>query len=71
MTDKEIIKLSKLCEHWASHNETHRENFEKWRDKAEEKKLTEVVNNLNKAIEMMDSCNNYLLNAKKELDTLL
>ncbi len=71
MIDKEIIKLSKLCEHWANHNETHRENFEKWRGKAEEKRLTEVVNNLNKAIEMMDNCNIYLLNAKKELDKLL
>ncbi|MHA2429894.1 MAG: hypothetical protein ACXACC_02560 [Promethearchaeota archaeon] len=71
MTDKELIKLSKLCEHWANHNESHRENFEKWREKAEEKRLTEVVNNLNKAIEMMDNCNTYLLNAKKELDKLL
>lgn len=71
MTEKEILKLSKLCEHWANHNDSHRENFEKWRVKAEEMKLTEVVNNLNKAIEMMDNCNNYLLNAKKELEMLL
>jgi len=71
MTDKEIFKLSKLCEHWSNHNKSHTETFEKWRNKAEEKRLTEVVNNLNKAIEMMSNCNTYLLNAKNELDTLL
>ncbi|MFW9945402.1 MAG: hypothetical protein ACFFDX_01090 [Candidatus Odinarchaeota archaeon] len=70
MNDKEIFKLSKLCEHWANHNESHKENFEKWRTKAKEMKLTEVVNNLNKAIEMMDNCNNYLLKAKKELESI-
>ena len=70
MIDKEILKLSKLCEHWANHNESHKENFEKWRDKAEEKNLKNIIDYLNKAIEMIDNCNDYLLAAKKELDTM-
>ena len=65
--DKEILKLSKLCEHWAKHNESHKENFIKWRDIAKSKELNKVVENLNNAIEMMDKCNEYLLLAQKEL----
>lgn len=70
MTDKQILKLSKLCEHWASHNDSHIENFKKWRDTAKGKGLENVVVNLNKAIEMMDNCNKYLLEAKKQLPLL-
>jgi len=66
--DKEILKLSKLCLHWASHNDTHKENFLKWRNIAKTKGLTNVVENLDKAIEMMEKCNEYLLSAKTELE---
>ncbi|MFX1497570.1 MAG: hypothetical protein ACFFBH_08600 [Promethearchaeota archaeon] len=69
--DKEMFKLSKLCEHWASHNETHMENFEKWRNIAHQKQLITIEDNLKNAIEMMKDCNNYLIAAKKELDKLL
>lgn len=65
MVDKQILKLSKLCEHWANHNDSHKENFVKWRDIAKEKNLTSVVENLNNAIEMMDKCTEYLLSAKE------
>jgi hypothetical protein len=40
----------------------------KWRDIAQEKGLNSVVRNLNKAIEMMDKCNEFLISAKKELE---
>ncbi len=66
--DKEILKLSKLCQHWASHNDSHKENFLKWRNIVESKGLNKVVENLDKAIEMMDKCNEYLLLANKELE---
>jgi len=69
--DKEILKLSKLCEHWATHNNSHIESFEKWRSIAEEKALINIVDNLNNAINMMKNCNDYLLAAKKELEKLL
>ena len=69
--DKEILKLSKLCEHWATHNDSHMESFEKWRAIAEEKALINIVDNLDNAINMMKNCNNYLLAAKKELEKLL
>jgi len=66
--DKDMEKLSKLCEHWATHNDSHKENFLKWRNVAEAKGLNIVAENLDKAIEMMEKCNKYLLDAQKELE---
>ncbi|MFX1385367.1 MAG: hypothetical protein ACFFBP_23365 [Promethearchaeota archaeon] len=66
--DKEILKISKLCQHWASHNDTHKENFLKWRNIADKKGLNKVVENLDKAIKMIEKCNEYLLSAKNELE---
>ena len=66
--DKEILKLSKLCQHWADHNESHKENFLKWRNIADSKGLKKVVEKLERAIEMMDKCNEYLISAQKELE---
>ncbi|MFW9879282.1 MAG: hypothetical protein ACFFG0_39900 [Candidatus Thorarchaeota archaeon] len=65
--DKDILKLSKLCKHWADHNDSHKESFIKWRDIAKSKGLESVVENLNRAIEKLDKCNKYLLMAYKEL----
>jgi len=66
--DKDILKLSKLLKHWADHNNSHKESFKKWRDVAKNKGLDSIVDNLNKAIEMMEKCNEYLLEANKELE---
>lgn len=68
MVEKEILKLSKLCEHWAAHNNSHKESYIKWRDIAREKHLLTVAEKLDKAIAMMDKSTEYLLSAKKELD---
>jgi hypothetical protein len=65
--DKDILKLSKLCKHWADHNDSHKENFTKWRDIAKSKGLENAVENLNNAIEMLDKCNEYLLAAYQNL----
>ena len=66
--DKDILKLSKLCKHWADHNDSHKESFLKWRDIAKNKGLDIVADNLNKAIEMLDKCNEYLLIALNSLE---
>jgi hypothetical protein len=65
--DKDILKLTKLCKHWADHNVSHKASFLKWRDIAKSKGLESVVDNLNKAMEMLDKCNEYLLRAHNEL----
>jgi len=65
---KNKLKLVKLCEHWANHNESHKENFLKWKNIASEKGWDLVVDDLNKAIEMMDKCNEYLLAARDKLE---
>ncbi|MFX1412258.1 MAG: hypothetical protein ACFFA2_00335 [Promethearchaeota archaeon] len=69
--DKDVLKLFKLCEHWVSHNNSHTENFEKWRVIAEEKQLKNVEDYLKNAINMMKNCNKYLLAAQKELEKIL
>ena len=66
--DKDILKLSKLCKHWADHNDSHKENFSKWRNIAKEKGLESVVAKLDNAIEMLDKCNEFLLAANTELE---
>ena len=68
MVEKQILKLSKLCEHWAAHNNSHKESYTKWRAVATEKGLDSVAEKLNKAIEMMDKSTEYLLSAKEELN---
>ena len=60
----------KLLKHWANHNDSHKESFIKWRDIASNKGLNEVVNNLNKAIEMMDKSTESLLLALKEMEQM-
>ena len=68
IVEKQILKLSKLCEHWAAHNNSHKESYTKWRAFATEKGLDSVAEKLNKAIEMMDKSTEYLLSAKEELN---
>ncbi len=66
--DKDLLKLSKYCKHWADHNNSHKESYLKWLNIAKEKGLASIVENLNKAIEMLDKCNEYLLSAYQELE---
>ena len=68
MVEKEILKLSKLCEHWAAHNNSHKESYIKWRDIAREKGLLTVAEKLDKAIEMMDNSTEFLLSARRDLE---
>jgi len=68
--DKDILKLSKLCKHWADHNDSHKENFIKWRNIAIEKGLESIVGQLDKAVEMLDKCNEFLLTAYKDLESM-
>ena len=68
VVEKEILKLSKLCEHWAAHNNSHKESYIKWRDIAWEKGLLTVAEKLDKAIEMMDKSTEFLLSARRNIE---
>ena len=67
MLDKKLLKLEKLCEHWAEHNISHKENFEKWKNIAAELGYDSVAHDLENAMVMMDKCNEFLLAAKDRL----
>ncbi len=68
--DKDILKLSKLCKHWANHNDSHKENFIKWQNIATAKGLESVAKQLDKAVEMLDKCNEFLLAANRDLESM-
>ena len=68
MVEKQILKLSKLCEHWAAHNNSQKESYIKWRDIAKVNGLNSVVEKINKAIEMMDRSTEFLLSARNDLE---
>ncbi|MFX1275998.1 MAG: hypothetical protein ACFFBP_16130 [Promethearchaeota archaeon] len=64
---KDILKLQKLLEHWAKHNDSHKDSYLKWRDIAQNYGLDTVVDKLSKAIELMDESTKYLLKAHEDL----
>ncbi|TFF94398.1 MAG: hypothetical protein EU543_01390 [Promethearchaeota archaeon] len=65
--DRKISKLKKLLEHWAEHNDSHKESFVKWREIAKEEGLISVMEKLDKAIEKIDECSEFLRNAYQEI----
>ncbi|MBY8981548.1 MAG: hypothetical protein KGD57_01250 [Candidatus Lokiarchaeota archaeon] len=65
--NREIDKLKKLLEHWATHNNSHKESYQKWKKIAQEIGLQSVVDSLEKAIEMLDKSTDFLNKAYDEL----
>ena len=68
MTDKQKLKLMKLCEHWADHNDSHVESFKKWYEIAQDMNLNEVADDLRKAIDAMNKSTEFLISAKQKLE---
>ncbi|MBD3211482.1 MAG: hypothetical protein GF311_02655 [Candidatus Lokiarchaeota archaeon] len=66
--DRKVSKLKKLLEHWAEHNDSHKESFEKWREFAKEEGMDSVMEKLNKAIEKIDECSAYLRDAHAQIE---
>lgn len=66
--NRKVSKLKKLLEHWAEHNDSHKESFEKWLEFAKEEGLKSVMQKLDKAIEKIDECSEYLRDAYKEIE---
>ncbi len=65
--DKEIEKLKKLLIHWIDHNNSHMKSYIKWRNYAQGRELREVVENMNKVIELFEEGNTYLAKAHQLL----
>ena len=68
MTDKQKLKLMKMCEHWASHNDSHVESFKKWYDIAKEMQLDSIAEDISYAINAMNKSTEYLISAKQKLE---
>jgi len=64
MSDKRI-RLRKLIEHWAEHNDEHSARFEEAANEAIEIGLEEVANNMRAAAEKGAQVSEYLRRALK------
>lgn len=60
-------KLEKLFAHWIDHNESHKETFFTWAQRAEEAGLEQVAQNLKKAGQMSCDVTGQLKDALKNL----
>jgi hypothetical protein len=67
MSDKKL-KLHKLIEHWAEHNDDHKTRFDETAVEASEMGLDGVAENLRKAAEKAEEVSTLLRNALKTFD---
>ncbi len=65
MEDKK--RLAILLQHWIEHNESHRDEYRKWAQKAEELGLILVKGEIEKAIGSLSKTNLHLQNALKAI----
>ena len=65
---EERLRLKKLIEHWAEHNDEHRTRYEESAEKAAEMGLYAVVDNLRKAAERATEVSMHLRKALEEFN---
>ena len=67
MSDKKL-RLQKLIEHWAEHNDDHKTRFEEAAVEASQMGLDNVAENLRKAADKAEDVSTLLRNALKAFD---
>lgn len=60
-------RLAILIQHWIEHNESHREEYRKWAERAQALGLFGVKAKMEEAIESLHQCNLSLQEALKSL----
>jgi len=65
MTDAEKLKI--LLDHWVEHNTAHREEFERWAQRAQGAGLEEVSREVEAAARELGEANGHLLKAMSHL----
>ena len=66
--NEEKLRLKKLVEHWAHHNEEHRERFAETAAEAEKLALTGVAKEMRLAADEAGEVSKHLLKALKHLE---
>ena len=61
-------KLITLLSHWVDHNESHKDNFVAWADRAEEGNFSEVARHLKEAGALSHQVTEALKKARKALE---
>ncbi|MGQ9647205.1 MAG: hypothetical protein ACUVWO_11800 [Thermodesulfobacteriota bacterium] len=64
---EEKKRLSVVIENWIEHNESHRDEYKKWAQKAAAMNLQEVQAQIEEAIGKLSSVNQHLERALKSL----
>ena len=62
-------KLEKLFSHWIDHNNSHKETFMTWAQRAKEANLTAVAENIEKAAQMSEELTKSLQEGLKTLNS--
>jgi t-SNARE complex subunit (syntaxin) len=60
-------RLSVIIEHWMEHNQSHREEYKRWAQTADELGLDSVKKEIEGAMEMIFQANKHLEKALKAL----
>ncbi len=61
-------KLKRLIGHWVEHNRSHEAGYSEWAVKAREMGDGKVAEFIEMAVEQMEEANEFLLNAKAEME---
>ena len=67
MAKTDMEKLEIVLKHWIEHNEEHREEFQKWAERAKAAGSIAVYEDISSAVERMGKANEYLQRALEEL----
>jgi len=61
-------KLEKLVTHWIDHNDSHKQTFFTWAERAEDEGLTGAADKIKKAGELSEQVTSLLKDALKSLE---
>ena len=67
MAKTDMEKLEIVLKHWIEHNEEHREEFQKWAERAKASGRIPVYEDISRAVESMREANEYLQRALERL----
>ncbi len=60
-------KLEKLVSHWIDHNDSHKQTFFTWADRAKDEGITTVADKIEKAGQLSEQVTSLLKDAQAEL----
>lgn len=66
--DEDREKLKHLLGHWIEHNRSHETSYTEWAERAKNMGEGQVAELIEMAVEQMQEADEFLLNARAEMD---